>query len=311
MSKLRAALTEYLALRRALGYKLYTAGRMLHQFVKFAERTGPSYITVDLALKWATQPADAKQAWWAIRLGIVRQFAQYCSGHDPRTVVPPADLFPAAYRRVPPYLYKNAQIEALLKAATHLPSKIGLRPHTYMTIFGLYVSTGLRTSEALRLDRTDVDLASGVLTIRDTKFGKSRYVCVHPTTRTALQRYARVRDRLCPHPASPRFFLSDRGKHISDDMVRWTFIRLSRQIGLRNVTDSRGPRIHDFRHRLAISTLVRWHRRGVDIETHLPELCAFLGHAHITDTQWYLTATPELLHQALRRVERGEREAQP
>lgn len=311
MSKLRSALKEYLALRRALGYKLYRAGLLLHQFVAFAERAGATYITTDLALKWATHPTKARPMWWASRLGVVRQFAQYCSGLDPRTVVPPPGLLPNAYRRVPPRLYKDEQIKALLKAAKRLPSQVGLRPHTYATIFGLYVATGLRTSEALRLDRTDVDLVNGVLTIRDTKFGKARYVPVHPTTRVVLQRYARVRDRLCPHPMGPRFFLSDQGRRVSADMVRWTFIRLSRHIGLRDADDSRGPRIHDLRHRLAISTLTRWHRRGVDVERHLPELCTFLGHAHITDTQWYLTATPELLRHALRRVERGERKLQP
>ena len=310
MSKLRAALDEYLAVRRALGYKLYRAGLLLQQFVDFAEQAGAAYITTDLASKWATLPPDAQRTWWAARLGVVRQFAQYCSSCDPRTVVPPSDLFPYAYRRVSPYLYRDKEIKALLNAAKQLPSKVGLRPHTYATLFGLYVATGLRTSEALRLDRADVDLAQGVLTIRDTKFGKSRYVCMHPSTRGALQRYAGNRDRLCRSPASPRFFLSDQGRGVSADMVRWTFIRLSRQIGLRDASDSRGPRIHDFRHRLAISTLTRWHRLGVDVERHLPELCTFLGHAHITDTQWYLTATPELLRHALRRVERGDRRGQ-
>ena len=120
--------------------------------------------------------------------------------------------------------------------------RVGLRPHTYATLFGLYVATGVRTSEPLRLDRDDVDLVHGVLTIRDTKFGKSRYVPVHPSTQRALQRYARNRDRLCPSPGSASFFLSDRGRRLSDDMVRWTFIRLSRQIGLRNAGDLQGPR---------------------------------------------------------------------
>jgi integrase len=195
----------------------------------------------------------------------------------------------------------------LLKAARQLPSTLGLRPYTYATLFGLYVATGLRTSEPLRLDRDDVDLVHGVLTIRDTKFGKSHYVPVHPSTQRALKYYARNRDRLCPSPGSTSFFLSDHGRRLSDDMVRWTFVRLSRQIGLRKAGDSRGPRIHDFRHRLAITTLTRWHRRGVDVERHLPELSTFLVHAHITDTQWYLTATPQLLRFALKRVERSER----
>jgi integrase/recombinase XerD len=310
MTRLRATLKEYLALRRALGYKLYRSGLLLHQFVDFAERAGAAYITADLALEWATRPTKVRQIWWAQRLGAVRQFAQYCCGHDPRTVVPPSNLIPSAYRRASPYIFKDKEIKALLGSTKQLASKVGLRPHTYATIFGLYVSAGLRTSEALRLDRTDVDLINGVLTIRNSKFGKSRYIPVHPTTRAALRRYARVRDRLCPHPVSPGFFLSDRGIRISDAMARWTFVQLSRQTGLRGAADSHGPRIHDLRHRLAISTLTRWHRRNIDVERHLPELCTFLGHALITDTQWYLTATPELLRHALRRVERGEQKLQ-
>ena len=244
-----------------------------------------------------------------MRLGVVRRFAEYCSSCDQRTLVPPPNMLPYPYRRVPPYLYRDEEIRRLLEAARRLPSMIGLRPHTYATLFGLYVATGLRTSEPLRLDRDDVDLVHGVLTIRDTKFGKSRYVPLHPSTQRALQRYARTRDRICRNPGCASFFLSDHGRRLSGDIVRWTFIRLSRQIGLRDAGDSRGPRIHDFRHRLAITTLTKWHRRGVDVERHLLELSTFLGHAHITDTQWYLTATPELLRYALRRVELSERGA--
>jgi integrase/recombinase XerD len=311
MSKLQAALDEYLAVRRALGYKLYGAGLLLQQFVEFAEQSGAAYITTDLALKWATEPADSRQTWWAMRLGVVRRFAEYCSSRDPRTVVPPPKMLPYPYRRVSPYLYRDEEIRRLLEAARRLPPVAGLRRHTYATLFGLYVATGLRTSEPLRLDRDDVDLVHGVLTIRDTKFGKSRYVPVHPSTQRALQRYARIRDRLCRNPGCASFFLSGHGRRLSADIVRWTFIRLSRQTGLRDAGDSRGPRIHDFRHRLAIITLTKWHRRGVDVERHLLELSTFLGHAHITDTQWYLTATPKLLRYALRRVELSERGARP
>lgn len=150
----------------------------------------------------------------AARLGVVRRFALYCSCHDPRTRVPPPDLLPYPYRRVSPYIYCDQEILHLLKAARQLPSAVGLRPHTYATLFGLYAAAGLRTSEPLRLDRDDVDFVHGVLTVRDTKFGKSRYVPVHPSTQRVLQRYARRRDRLCPHPHSPSFFLSDQGRRL-------------------------------------------------------------------------------------------------
>lgn len=190
-----------------------------------------------------------------------------------------------------------------------MPSAIGLRPHTFATRFGLYVATGLRANEALHLHRDDVDLGSGVLTVRQSKFGKSRYVPVHASTQRALKRYATCRDRLVPSPSSPCFFLSDRGARVTYDVLRWTFVKLSHQIGLRARGDSHGPRLHGLRHRVAIQTLLKWYRCGVDVERQLPQLSTYLGHAHITDTQWYLTATPQLLRYALKRVERSERRA--
>jgi integrase len=199
----------------------------------------------------------------------------------------------------------------LLAAARRLPSTTGLRPHTFATLFGLYVCTGLRANEPLRLDRGDVDLVNGVLTIRETKFGKSRYVPIHPSTQRALRRYAECRDRCCRDPATPSFFVSDRGTRLTEWCVRWTFVKLSHEIGLRGPGDSRGPRLHDLRHRLAIKTLLKWYRCGVDVERRLPHLSAYLGHAHVTDTYWYLTATPELLHYMLRRVERSRQEQRP
>ena len=303
MSKLQSALDEYLAVRHALGHKLRLSGRLLQRFVEFSDLQGAEYITSDLTVAWATQPTAAQPAQWANRLGMVRRFAQYCSASDPRTIVPAPDLLPHRYHRPNPYLYRDEEITRLLEAARRLPSAIGLRPHTFATLFGLYVATGLRANEPLRLDRDDVDLLNGVLTIRETKFGKSRYVPLHATTQRALQRYAVRRDRCCHDPESPSFFVSDRGTRLTQWCVRWTFVKLSHEIGLRGADDSRGPRLHDLRHRLAINTLLGWYQRGVDVERHLPELSTYLGHAHITDTYWYLTATPELLHYALRRVE--------
>jgi len=311
MNTLQTALDDYLALRRALGFELRSQGRLLQRFVAFAQAANAAYITTELALQWATQPTDAQPTQWSNRLGMVRRFAQYCSSIDPRTVVPAPDLLPYRRARPSPYIYRDEQIAQLIQAARALPPRTGLRPHTYSTLFALYAVTGMRTQEPLRLDRDDVDLANGVLTVRGTKFGKSRYVPIHPSTVRALRRYAAHRDHLCPSPQSPSFFLSEHGTRITQWSVRWTFVKLSHQIGLRQSGDSRGPRLLDFRHRLAINTLSRWHRRGVDIEKHLPELSTYLGHVHVSDTYWYLSATPELLSQALRRVERAERGGRP
>ncbi len=307
MTPLQEALDEYLAARRALGHKLRVPGRLLQRFVVFAESRGTTYITSEIAVTWAMQPAKAQPAQWANRLAMVRRFARYCSALDPRTAVPPPDLLPHRYRRPSsPYIYRDEEIVRLLRAAKRLPSTIGLRPHTYATLFGLYATTGMRCSEPLHLDRGDTDLVNGVLTIRGTKFGKSRYVPLHPSTIRALKAYAVRRDRLCPQPVSPSFFLSEHGTRLTEWAVRWTFVKLSREIGLRSVDDSHGPRLHDLRHRLAVTTLLRWYRGGVDVERHLPELATYLGHSHITDTYWYLTATPELLRQALLRVEKSQ-----
>lgn len=310
MSKLRIALEKYLKVRSALGYKIDSLGSLLRRFVDFADRAGADFITTELALSWAMQPAKAQPRSLALRLGMVRRFARHCSASDPRTIVPPPDLIPYQYRRPTPYVYRDEQIDRLLQAAQRLPSATGLRSHTYATLFGLYVVTGMRRNEALQLNREDVDLVNGVLTIRGTKFGKSRYIPLHPTTKRALQRYAARRDHLCRYPISPSFFLTERGARLNQSAVRQTFVKISREIGLRRPDDSRGPRLHDFRHRLAINTLLNWHRRGTDVEQHLPVLSTYLGHTEITDTYWYLTSTPELLRYALRRVERSSRESQ-
>jgi integrase len=310
MSNLRIALDEYLKVRRSLGYKLLATGSLLRRFVDFADREGAEFITTELALKWAVQPSQAHRRWWAKRLGMVRQFARYFSAIDSRTIIPPPDLLTYQYQRPSPYIYRDEQVTQLLRAARRLPSTTGLRPHTYTTLFGLYAATGMRRTEPLQLNRDDVDLINGVVAIRCTKFGKSRYVPLHPTAKRALQLYAAHRDRLCRKPLSPSFFLSDQGKRLSAAAVGRTFVKLSREIGLRFPGASRGPRLHDLRHRLAINTLIKWYRHGVDVERHLPELSTYLGHTEITDTYWYLTSTPELLRYALDHVEQFRRRPQ-
>src|SRR5260370_9721394 len=171
MSSLQIALDEYLSMRRALGYKLLLEGRLLRRFIECAKHARADYITTELALKWATQPAHAPPAEWANRLGMVRRFARYCCPNDPRTVVPPPDLLPHQYRRVAPYIYGDQEIIRLLKAARQLPSTIGLRPHTFSTLFGLYAASGFRDNKALRLHCHELALIHGLLTILDTKFG--------------------------------------------------------------------------------------------------------------------------------------------
>jgi integrase/recombinase XerD len=303
MSVLSSAVDEYLTLRRTLGFKLTGVGHDLQQFVCFAESEGAEWVTTDMALRWATQPAKASPAHWARRLGIVRQFAQYYSALDPRTEIPPPELLPYHYVRQPPYLYRDEEVLALIEAAARLPSPTGLRAATYATLFGLLAVTGMRISEPIGLDRADVDLEQGSLSIRGAKFGKSRWLPLHPTTTAELARYAERRDSLYPAPPTPSFFLSEQGTRLTTWGARWTFVKLSHQIGLRAPEDHHGPRPHDLRHRFAIRTLLHWYRCGDNVEQRLPQLAAYLGHAHVSDTYWYLSATPELLALAARRLE--------
>jgi integrase len=307
MSELQAVLDEYLAVRRTFGCQLRLPGALLRLFVRFLDEQGASFITTELALRWARQPKDAEPATWGNRLALVRRFAVYRSATDPRTEIPPKDLLPSCYRRKPPYIYADTEIRALLKAARGLPSHRGLLSWTYATVIGLLAVTGMRVSEVLALDREDVDLTDGVLTIRRTKFGKSRLVVVHSSTRDALRQYAERRDRILPASKSPAFFISERGTRLSGQCLRSTFAKISCQVGLRRPARShgQGPRLHDFRHRFAVQTLLHWYRTDVDVERRIPELATYLGHGHAKNTYWYLSATPELLHLATLRIERA------
>ena len=274
----------------------------------FLQAERAPYITRQLALRWATQPAKAQPATWAQRLGIIRRFAIWHSATEPRTEIPPAGLLPHRYRRKPPHIYSDEEIENVLRGSQQLPSPNGLRARTYTTIFGLLVATGMRVNEALGLDRVDVDLERGILYIRRTKFGKSRYVPVHASTVEALKKYAEVRDRVFPAPLIPAFFISEKGTRITECMARYTFAKISQQIGLRVSAKGHGhgPRLQDMRHRFAARTLIHWYRAGLDVERELPKLSTYLGHVHVNDTYWYLEAVPELLQLATDRLIKRE-----
>jgi integrase/recombinase XerD len=314
MSKLRQAAEQYLQLRRNLGCQLLEAGRLLQNFLAFAEREGASHITSDLALRWAQQPSGVQSSTWALRFQVVRRFAIWLSASDQLTEVPPPGLLPGRYVRRRPYIYSDAEIRDLVRTAGQLPSVAGLKGRTYSTIFGLLSVTGMRVSEALALDREDVDLDEGILRIRRTKFGKSRLVAVHDSTRQVLADYARERDRVVRRPAEAAFFLSEAGDRVTGWAARYNFAKVSREVGLRPpATDrrhGRGPRLHDMRHRFAVCTLLRWYRSGIDVEREIPKLATYLGHVHVNETYWYLEAVPELLELAARRLE-SPKEVQP
>jgi integrase len=303
MRTLAKHLEEYLEIRHRLGFKLRDTRRELRKFVQFARQKNTAFITAKMALQWATQATDSEQ-WRTYLLGMVRGFARYLSAMDSRTEVPPEGLLLCRRWRKTPYLYTDAQIVRLIKAAGNLPSSDNLRPATYSTLFGLLAATGLRVGEAIALNRENVDLGRCLLTLPETKFGKWRLVPIHETVKSKLARYERLRNQICPRPKSPSFFTSECGTRLTYCTVHKWFIRLSHQIGLRKPTDHRGPRIHDLRHHFAILILRKWYRSDLDIAVRLPELSTYLGHSDVANTYWYISATPELLKLATERLER-------
>lgn len=306
MNTLREATHEYLSMRRALGFKLRETGARLRDFVTFMEEHRASYITQQLALTWAQQSPAVQPSTWAQRLRFVRGFARYRSATDPRTQIPPESLLPFRAQRARPYFYTEDEIQSLLRAALKLPgSNYKLRPLTYHGLFGLLSVSGMRLGEARNLELQDVDLKAAVLTVGRAKFGKSRLLPLHASTCNFLADYIARRQRFwVARPHSPYLFVSNRGNRLDGGEIHRTFYALSRQIGLRGLSDSHGPRIHDLRHRFAVKTLLHWYRAGEDAERRLPILSAYLGHVHVADTYWYLSAWPELMREAMRRLER-------
>lgn len=308
MSSLREDLQEYLRLRRSLGYKMQDAGRLLPRFVAFLEERRADHITTQGALQWAQQ-TDAQPAEWARRLCFVRGFARYRSATDALTEVPPARLLPFRSTRAKPYLYTDEEVRRLLDAALQLPTQwpsTPLRPWLFHCLFGLLAVTGLRISEALDLQLEDVDLEQAVLTVRAAKLGRMRLVPVHASTCAVLADYLRRREEFLRRHGRPStyLFISNRGTRLDLGRVHRAFYELSRQVGLRAVGASKGPRLHDFRHRMAVLTLTRWYESGDEPERRLPVLSTYLGHVCVAGTYWYLSGEPSLMAHALTRLER-------
>jgi integrase/recombinase XerD len=305
MSPLRQPLADYLQIRRALGYKLERAEKLLVQYLDYLDAVGAETVTLENAVAWATLPTAGKTGhWWAYRLSAVRGFARYLHALDDKHEVPPADLLPNRTHRAIPYLYSQEEILALMAATSTL--RVPLRQATYRTLIGLLAVTGMRVGEAIRLNRPDVDLRHGVLTVRGTKFGKSRELPVHASTVEALGSYLRMRDRLRPEPVSDAALISPAGTRLLYCNVHSTFRDLRHRAGLAPRSTACRPRIHDVRHTFAVGTLLGWYQAGVEVQPRLPLLSTYLGHVHPKDTYWYLTAAPELLQLAAQRLERSQ-----
>jgi integrase len=298
---LRDGLADYLALRRALGYRLARPEKLLGQFLDHLERAGEVRITVAVALDWARLPEGGGSNWWAYRLSAVRGFAAYLHALDPAHEVPAAELLPQRPHRATPYLYSDAEIAGLIAATGSLGSP--LRRATFATLIGLLAVTGIRVGEAIALDRGDLDLASGRLVVRHGKFGKARELALHPTTLDALRRYQRLRDRLAPVTGTSALFVSMAGTRLIYCNVHHAFHRLVRLAGLTARSGSCRPRIHDLRHSFAVAAMLEAYAAGQDGQTRLTLLSTWLGHVHPGSTYWYLSASPELMAAAGQRLE--------
>jgi integrase len=282
----------YLAYRRALGYELQNEGVRLLNFARYTDGLGHrGPLTTELAIRWACLPPKADRRYWASRLEIIRRFARHLLLSEPKTQVPPRHLLGPAYRRNPPHLYSSGEIQHLLRHAGQLKGR--LRSHTFQTLLGLLACTGLRISEALNLKTSDVDLEQLVVVVRQSKWGKSRLVPLHPTALPPLRAYVHRRHKL--FPLAEQFFLSERGVGLTYTTVRRTFLQLRAGIPY----SRRPPRVHDLRHAFACRVLQRWQASKKGAVHRLAILSRFLGHTQIRDTYWYFSAFPQLLTEAL------------
>lgn len=299
---LQARIDDYLAERRRLGFALINMGQILASFahhVAEVHHRGP--LTMALMAEWARQDKGNRGTphTWAKRLKQLRPFTRYLRQFDPQTEVPDESVFGPVRGRVAPHIYREEEIVDLLAAARELGPNDGLRPATFATLFGLIASTGMRISEALGLLDADVDLKYGMLTIRRTKFAKSRQLPLHPTTIAALERYRHERIRHVRNTTEMRFFVGSRGRllgqPLGDRQAHRVFNELCGRLGWVNRGAHGGPRIHDLRHSFAVRRMMLWHEQGIDIDQAMLSLSTYLGHAKISNTYWYLTAVPELM----------------
>jgi integrase len=303
MSALSDSLDDYLRLRRSLGYKLDRAGEVLADFVSCSEAAGASHVRTDIAVSWALRAPNPDSSWRAGRLGAVRCFARYLHALDPRHEVPPAGLIPRGAGRPSPWLFTKDQVAALMSAARRLRSPV--QAATLATIVGLLFTTGLRVGEAIRLDNADFDTDGAVLSVRNSKNGRSRMVPIEPSTVEALCSYVEIRTRLLPSAGADSLFVSTVGRRPRSGNLGAAFASVVEMAGLPARDDGTGPRLGGLRHSFAVQTLLEWHQAGLDVPALLPRLSTYMGHVNPASTYWYLSASPDLLQAAAGRLDEG------
>lgn len=295
---------RYLSDRRRLGFSLEIAGSQLLAFARFADQSGhQGPITKALVVSWVRSSPPRSLVTWPRRIEIIRPFAKFCKKFDPASEIPDRHLFGRSHRRLVPHIYSEVEIRGLLSSAKKLGPTGTLRPLTYSCLFGLIAATGLRFSEALNLGRSDVDLGSGTLTIRQTKFQKSRLVPTHPTTARMLRKYTGARDQAVANICD-RFFVSTRGVGLKKTTVHGVFQRLRSQLGWVARGDHPLPRIHDLRHSFICHRVQQWYQQGINVDHAILALSTYVGHTKVTDTYWYLTGIPDLMAIVSRKFER-------
>jgi integrase len=307
---LAARVEQYLAERRRLGFDLRTMRYGLQSLVEHVRRTRHrGALTVEVMAAWARQAKHGAgtNATWARKLRLLRPFTRWLQQFESATEVPDESIFGPIPGRVAPHIYRDEELVALLEAAGRIGPPSSPRGTVMQTLFGLLACTGMRISEALALVDADVDLKSGVLTIRQSKFGKSRLVPLHPTVTAALQRYRRVRDRHVRSTSETALFIGSRGRLLGQPLgqhqVHLIFDQLRRQLDWAGRGAHGMPRIHDLRHSFAVRRLLLWHQQGVDLDQRMLALSTYLGHAKVSNTYWYVTAVPELMAIAGKRFE--------
>lgn len=310
-TSLQKRVADYLAERHRLGFELRSRGTLLAGFARYVtDRKHRGSLTADLMIDWARQDKwqRDKPSTWAARLAIVRHFARYLKQFEPETEVPEELIFGPEPGRVAPHIFHEQEVIDLLAVARQLGPPGSIRPATYETLFGLMASAGLRVSEALHLRDADVDLKRGLLTIRQTKFAKSRLLPVHPTTVAALAKYRKVRARHVATTPDMPFLIGSRGRRLGlslgDRQAHRVFNMLRDHLGWVNRGGHAAPRLHDLRHTFAVCRLMLWHADGTDIDQMMLALSTYMGHADIFYTYWYLTAVPELMALAGGKFER-------
>lgn len=302
MKSLKQSVNDYLNLRWNLGFKSRETSSILNHFVDFMKHKKAKHISNELSLSFATMNPNCALGTCERRLSVVRQFAMYLSASDPKTEVPPNHLLPSIRKRRLPYIYSDLEIMKLLHCSDD-GTRSKLDQYSFYTLFGLLAVTGMRLGEALRLDRSDVDTSNRTITIRQSKFGKSRYIPIHRTTADALKAYSGHRDSFLSEPKSSQFLIGHHGFGISERTIRQIFYRRLKRIGINNKTGNQLPRISDLRHSFSVKTLLNWYQNGVrNIDHLIPLLSTYLGHVKPTNTYWYITGTPELLKFAVTRL---------